>query len=63
VNRGEFDRADELIGASREALADGLEAVAHHPSVRFAGYLQDAQREYAEASLTLAEVAQEVREL
>jgi translin len=56
VHRGEFDRADELIGASREALTEGLDAVADHPSVRFAGYLQDAQREYAEATLTLAMV-------
>ena len=32
----------------------GLEAVADHPDVRFAGYLQDAQKEYAEANVTRA---------
>jgi translin len=54
VHRGEFDRARELIAASRAAIDDGLEAVVDHPDVRFAGYLQDAQKEFAEANLTLA---------
>jgi translin len=59
VHRREFDRADELIGASRDALRAGLDAVTDHPSVRFAGYLQDAQKEYAEANVTRALVAGE----
>jgi translin len=54
VHRGELDRADELIGESRAALDEGLAAVASHPDVRFAGYLQDAQKEYAEARVTRA---------
>jgi translin len=54
IHRGEFDRARELIAASKAALDDGLRAVADHPEVRFAGYLQDAQKEYAEANVTLA---------
>ena len=54
VHRGESERARELIGESRAAIDDGLQAVAGHPDVRFAGYLQDAQKEYAEANLTLA---------
>ena len=49
----EFDRATELIGESRAAIEAGLAAVADHPDVRFAGYLQDAQKEYAEARITL----------
>jgi translin len=57
VHRGELDRADELIGASRAALDEGLAAVASHPDVRFAGYLQDAEKEYAEARVTRALVA------
>jgi translin len=59
VHRGEFDRADELIGESREALAAGMDAVSEQPEVRFAGYLQDAQKEYAEARVTRALVAGE----
>ena len=56
AHRREFDRARELIGESRAELVAGLEAVVDHPAVRVAGYLQDAQKEYAEANLTLAVV-------
>jgi len=59
IHRGESNRARELIAESRAALDEGLSAVAEHPDVRFAGYLQDAQKEYAEANLTLALVAGE----
>ena len=37
---------------ARAAIDEGLAAVADHPDIRFAGYLQDAQKEYAEARLT-----------
>lgn len=57
VHRGELARADELIGESRAALRAGLDAVAAHPELRSAGYLQDAQKEYAEANVTRALVA------
>ena len=56
IHRLEFDRAAALIEESRAALRDGLEAVRDHPPVRFAGYLQDAQKEYAEANITLTVV-------
>jgi translin len=56
IHRGEPERARALIGDSRAALDDGLAAVTDHPDVRFAGYLQDAQKEYAEANVTLAMV-------
>ena len=59
IHRGEFDRADELIATSGDALRAGLDAVADHPNVRFAGYLQDAQKEFAEAHVTRALVAGE----
>jgi translin len=59
VHRAEFERAAELIHESHDALADGLSGVDEHPDVRFAGYLQDAQKEYAEATITLALVLDE----
>ncbi len=59
VHRLDLDLARELIERSRVALREGLDAVGDHPDVRFAGYLQDAQKEYAEANLTLALVAGE----
>jgi translin len=57
LHRGEFERADELIGESRAALADGMDGLAEHPEVRVAGYLQDAQKEHAEACITRALIA------
>ena len=54
VHRGEFDAARELIGDSRTALEEGLDGLDGHPDVRHAGYLLDAEKEFAEAQLTLA---------
>jgi len=59
VHRGEFDVARGLIGESRSALDEGTDGVEAHPDVRFAGYLLDAEKEYAEANLTYALVAGE----
>jgi translin len=59
AHRLELDRARELIAESHAAIAEGLAAVADHPDLRFAGYLQDAQKEYAEAHVTLALIADE----
>jgi translin len=59
VHRGEFDTARDLIRASRAGLDEGMDGVTAHPDVRFAGYLLDAEKEYAEANLTFALVAGE----
>lgn len=58
IHRGELEGATELIATSRTALDEGIDAVGSHPDVRFAGYLLDAEKEYAEANLTLALVAE-----
>jgi len=52
LHRGELDLAHRLMDEARAAIDEGLEAVRDHPEIRYAGYLQDAQREYAEARLT-----------
>ena len=55
IHRGEFDLAHKLMDESLESLRGGREAVLEdHPDVYFAGFLQDAQKEYAEARLTEA---------
>jgi len=54
VHRGEYDVADGLIRDSRAALDEGMDGVDAHPDVRYGGYLLDAEKEYAEANLTLA---------
>lgn len=59
IHRGEFDEAHRLMQDSRAALAAGRKAVApEDQEVYFAGYLQDAQKEYAEACLTEAMVTE-----
>ena len=54
VHRGELDVAHRLMDEARASIDAGLAAVADHPEIRFAGYLQDAQKEYAEARITEA---------
>lgn len=52
LHRGERDVAHSLMDDAKAAIEDGLDAVRDHPDIRFAGYLQDAQKEYAEARIT-----------
>ena len=54
VHRGEIDRAEELLAQSRAAVGEAAEATRDVPAVFHAGFLHDAQKEFAEASVTLA---------
>ena len=57
IHRGEFDEAHRLMDESRASLDEGrLASRDAHPDIYFAGFLQDAQKEYAEARLTEAVV-------
>ena len=56
IHRSEWDTAHRLMDQARAAIDEGLGAVRDHPDIRFAGYLQDAQKEYAEARITEAVV-------
>ena len=57
IHRGELDEAHRLMDEAAQALASGEGAVEEHPDVRFAGFLHDAQKEYAEARLTEAVIS------
>jgi translin len=57
VHRREFLDARELIAEAAAFLAEADSALENHDDVRFAGYLHDAKKEFAEANLTLAFVA------
>jgi len=59
VHRGEFELSRELMDESHAALREGLEGLGDHADVRYAGYLLDAEKEYAEARLTYALVTAE----
>jgi translin len=54
IHRGESEEASRLMKDAAAALREGEDAVAEHLDVRFAGFLHDAQKEYAEARLTEA---------
>jgi translin len=56
IHRGELDLAHRLMDEARAAIDEGMEASSAHPEIRHAGYLQDAQKEYAEARITEAVV-------
>jgi translin len=57
VHRLEADRAEGMRAEARVALREAQQAVLPHPAVAFAGFLHDAEKEYAEAMLTAALVA------
>ncbi len=54
THRGEFEEAEGLLGKARELLDEAEESLQGHPSMYHAGFLHDAQKEYAEGQLTLA---------
>lgn len=54
VHRREFDRARELLAEARAIRDAAVTAMAPFPDVYHAGFLHDAQKEFAEASATLA---------
>lgn len=56
IHRGELDEVHRLQEQARSALDEGERAAADQPDVLFAGFIQDAQKEYAEARLTEAVV-------
>jgi translin len=57
IHRSELDEAHRLMDEARTALDQAEAALDRHPDVRYAGFLHDAQKEYAEARLTEAVVA------
>jgi len=59
VHRRQFAEARELIAGAAASLAEADAALEGHPDVRYAGFLHDAKKEFAEANLTLAFVADE----
>lgn len=57
MHRHEAERADGLIDESGAAIRRAQEALRPFPMVAYAGFLHDAEKEYAEAVLTRALVA------
>jgi translin len=57
VHRDDFDTAQQLVSKAGAQLATARTSLEGHPDIYFAGFVHDAQKEYAEASITLALIA------
>ena len=54
VHRQEFDQAEELLQSARRLLDEAEQAIATHSELANTGFIRDAQKEFAEGSITLA---------
>ncbi len=54
AHRGDWDAAEALLARSRLDAGAAADALRSFPGVYHAGFLHDAQKEYAEAAITLA---------
>jgi len=53
VHRQEFNQAEELLQKARNLINQAKQAVNEHSELSNAGFIRDAQKEFAEASITL----------
>ena len=54
VHRQEFDQATGLLQSARSLLDEAEQTVTAHSELSYAGFIRDAQKEFAEGSITLA---------
>src|SRR5919202_2443765 len=54
LHRGDYPAANESLGTGREMVVATRQDLVDHPDLYWAGYVQDAQKEFAEAHLVAA---------
>lgn len=54
IHRRDWERADAFIADAKKHVQEAGEELRDYPDIRYAGFLQDAQKEYVEAKTTLA---------
>jgi translin len=54
VHREQFEAAEALAAEAAAHLSEAVRALDAHPDIRYAGFVHDAAKEYAEARMTLA---------
>lgn len=54
VHRGEFEKARDMLDEAKSVRDAAVKALEGHADIYHAGFLHDAQKEYAEARTTLA---------
>jgi translin len=57
THRNELEQADALLNSARGLVEEMMEIKSDHPDIYYTGFVQDAQKEYVEAILTLALIA------
>ncbi len=57
THRGQLDDAEQLLGEARDRMGVLAAQLESYPSIYWAGYVQDAMKEVAEAAITHAIVA------
>ena len=57
VHRGDFPAAEVLLAEAGQLLESARAALAAHPDIYHAGFVHDAQKEYAEGCTSLALIA------
>ena len=58
VHRQEFTLAEELVASARGTLSKAKQATSEYNGLSYTGFFRDAEKEFAEASLTLALVTE-----
>jgi translin len=59
VHRSEFDRAQDLTEKAGEVLVRIRELLVDHPDVRYAGFVDGAEQEYAEARIVCSIITEQ----
>ncbi len=54
IHRGETDKAKKLIKEARQEIKQAVKELKNFPDIYFAGFMQNAEKEYVEAEATLA---------
>ena len=54
THRQEFDQSQELLGSARNFLDEVKQTIVSHSELGYTGFVRDAQKEFAEGSITLA---------
>jgi translin len=57
VHRGEFETAQKLLSTAGGLLSEITAAIVDHPELRYTGYVETAEKEFTEASITLSLVS------
>ncbi len=56
IHRGEFELAHSLLDSARELIAKAKANLQPYPDLLYAGFIDDARKEYAEGLITMAVV-------